>query len=50
VVTGGCSGIGELVVKRLIGRGIKVAVLDIQELPASLQGCKLYLFRCCVRM
>jgi all-trans-retinol dehydrogenase (NAD+) len=40
VVTGGCSGIGELIVKRLIGRGIKVAVLDIQELPASLQGCK----------
>jgi all-trans-retinol dehydrogenase (NAD+) len=40
IVTGGCSGIGELIVKRLIGRGIKVAVLDIQDLPASLQGCK----------
>jgi all-trans-retinol dehydrogenase (NAD+) len=50
VITGGCSGIGELVVKRLIGRGIKVAVLDIQDLPASLQGCKSYLFCCCVRM
>jgi hypothetical protein len=40
VVTGGCSGIGELTVRRLVGRGIKVAVLDIQQLPPSLQGCK----------
>lgn len=38
VVTGGCSGIGELVVKRLINRGVKVAVLDIQQLPHGLQG------------
>ncbi|KAI8943739.1 hypothetical protein NX059_001719 [Plenodomus lindquistii] len=38
VVTGGCSGIGELVVKRLVGRGIRVAVLDIQQLPKTLQG------------
>jgi all-trans-retinol dehydrogenase (NAD+) len=36
VITGGCSGIGELVAKRLLDRGIKVAVLDIQELPRSL--------------
>jgi hypothetical protein len=41
VITGGCSGIGELVVKRLINKGIRVAVLDIQQLPPSLQGCKL---------
>lgn len=41
VVTGGCSGIGALVVKRLINKGVKVAVLDIQQLPAELQGCKL---------
>lgn len=40
VVTGGCSGIGELIVKRLINRGIRVAILDIQQLPPSLQGCK----------
>lgn len=40
VVTGGCSGIGELVVARLISKGIRVAVLDIQQLPLSLQGCK----------
>jgi all-trans-retinol dehydrogenase (NAD+) len=42
VITGGCSGIGELIVKRLVGRGIRVAVLDIQDLPKSLQGCKSY--------
>lgn len=40
VITGGCSGIGELVVKRLINKGIRVAVLDIQQLPASLHGCR----------
>jgi hypothetical protein len=39
VVTGGCSGIGELIVKELFKKGVKVAVLDIQPLPASLQGC-----------
>ncbi|KAF2789592.1 dehydrogenase/reductase SDR family member 8 precursor [Melanomma pulvis-pyrius CBS 109.77] len=38
VVTGGCSGIGELVVKRLARKGVKVAVLDIQQLPVGLQG------------
>lgn len=42
VVTGGCSGIGELVVKRLINKGIRVAILDIQQLPPRLQGCKLF--------
>ena len=40
VVTGGCSGIGEQVVKRLLSKGVKVAVLDIQQLPPSLQGRK----------
>jgi hypothetical protein len=39
VVTGGCSGIGELIVKGLFKKGVKVAVLDIQSLPKSLQGC-----------
>ena len=38
VVTGGCSGIGLLVVKRLILRGVKVAILDVQQLPPALQG------------
>ncbi|KAG9195693.1 hypothetical protein G6011_00814 [Alternaria panax] len=47
VVTGGCSGFGELVVKRLISKGIKVAVLDIQQLPPSLQGyAGLKFFKC----
>jgi all-trans-retinol dehydrogenase (NAD+) len=41
VVTGGCSGIGELIVEGLVGKGVRVAVLDINELPASLQGSKL---------
>jgi all-trans-retinol dehydrogenase (NAD+) len=38
VVTGGCSGIGALVVKRLVRKGVRVAVLDIQQLPSSIQG------------
>ena len=32
VVTGGSDGIGKIVVKLLAERGIKVAVLDVQEL------------------
>jgi len=44
VVTGGCSGIGMLVVKGLVGRGVKVAVLDVNDLPASMQGCEYPLF------
>lgn len=48
VITGGCSGIGELVVKRLVDKGIRVAVLDIQQLPPSLQGCKIVIaLTCC---
>jgi NAD(P)-dependent dehydrogenase (short-subunit alcohol dehydrogenase family) len=31
VVTGGSDGIGALIVKLLMERGIKIAVLDIQE-------------------
>ncbi|KAF2471295.1 dehydrogenase/reductase SDR family member 8 precursor [Lindgomyces ingoldianus] len=38
VVTGGCSGIGLLVVKGLVRKNVKVAVLDIQQLPVALQG------------
>ncbi|KAF2443650.1 dehydrogenase/reductase SDR family member 8 precursor [Karstenula rhodostoma CBS 690.94] len=37
VVTGGCSGIGLLTVKRLLLKGVKVAILDIQQLPPALQ-------------
>ncbi|KAF2633503.1 NAD(P)-binding protein [Macroventuria anomochaeta] len=38
VVTGGCSGIGSLIVKRLITKGVTVAILDVQSLPPALQG------------
>lgn len=38
VVTGGCSGIGLVLVKRLLRKGIKVAILDIQQLPPTLHG------------
>ncbi|KAJ4401710.1 hypothetical protein N0V91_007751 [Didymella pomorum] len=38
VVTGGCSGIGALIVKRLVSRGVTVAILDVQSLPPELQG------------
>lgn len=45
VVTGGCSGIGELVVKRLVGRGVRVVVLDVVDgLSGGLKGCKFQLF------
>ena len=40
VVTGGSSGFGELIVKGLAAKGVKVAVLDIRPLPVGLQGCK----------
>lgn len=38
VITGGSSGIGLGVVERLVRRSIKVAVFDIQPIPAKLQG------------
>ncbi|EAQ84344.1 hypothetical protein CHGG_08358 [Chaetomium globosum CBS 148.51] len=38
VVTGGSSGIGKGIVERLVALGVRVAVLDIQELPKELQG------------
>jgi all-trans-retinol dehydrogenase (NAD+) len=41
VVTGGCSGIGKEIVKGLTAAGIKVALLDIQELPKDLEQSKL---------
>lgn len=36
VVTGGSAGIGLAIARKLAGKGIKVAVLDIQELPSAL--------------
>lgn len=37
IVTGGCSGFGHLMVKGLAGK-MKVVVLDVQDLPADLDG------------
>ncbi|EEU34635.1 uncharacterized protein NECHADRAFT_34821 [Fusarium vanettenii 77-13-4] len=37
VVTGGSSGIGKDIVKRLVSLGVQVAVLDVQDLPKDLQ-------------
>ncbi|KAJ3494259.1 hypothetical protein NLG97_g4196 [Lecanicillium saksenae] len=38
VVTGGCSGIGKCTVERLVKRGVRVAVLDVQDAPKSFHG------------
>lgn len=38
VVTGGSSGIGKCIVERLTALGLRVAVLDIQDLPKDLQA------------
>ncbi|QPH02477.1 hypothetical protein C2857_006687 [Epichloe festucae Fl1] len=38
VVTGGCSGIGYYIVKRLVSRKVKVAILDVQAAPKDLAG------------
>jgi len=39
VVTGGCSGIGEQMVRKLIKKGTKVVVVDVQPLPAAMAAC-----------
>ncbi|KAK8182089.1 hypothetical protein IWZ00DRAFT_519081 [Phyllosticta capitalensis] len=46
VVTGGCSGIGELVVKGLADKGIRIAVLDVQPLPQRLKGYNIHFQTC----
>lgn len=38
VVTGGCSGIGEVVVKGLVAREVRVVILDVQPLPERLEN------------
>ncbi|KAH8178063.1 short chain dehydrogenase domain-containing protein [Sarocladium implicatum] len=38
VVTGGSSGIGKCIVDRLVALGLRVAVLDVQDLPKDLQA------------
>ncbi|KAE9573934.1 Dehydrogenase RED2 [Colletotrichum fructicola] len=37
VVTGGCNGIGKAIVLALVQRGLRVAILDVAELPSELQ-------------
>ena len=37
VVTGGCSGIGEEIVKALAKRGVKVVIIDVSPLPERLE-------------
>lgn len=46
VVTGGCSGIGEVVVNGLVKKGVKVAILDVQPLPKRLEHANISYFRC----
>lgn len=36
VVTGGCSGVGRAIVLGLVEKGVEVAILDVQELPADM--------------
>ncbi|OAA50294.1 short-chain dehydrogenase/reductase 2 [Metarhizium rileyi] len=47
VVTGGCSGIGYCIVKRLVARRVKVAILDIQELPKDFAASSLIRYYKC---
>lgn len=38
VVTGGCNGIGKAIVLGVVKKGVRVAVLDVQELPDELKA------------
>lgn len=40
VVTGGSGGIGSCIVERLAKKRVKVAVIDIAELPEELKKCE----------
>jgi all-trans-retinol dehydrogenase (NAD+) len=42
VITGGCSGIGKEIVKQLLEKDVRVAVLDIQPLPAEFERSELF--------
>ncbi|KAI0431745.1 NAD(P)-binding protein [Xylaria sp. FL1042] len=47
VVTGGSSGIGKLVVEKLVAIGVRVAVLDIQDMPKSMESNpRIRFFKC----
>ncbi|KAJ5626452.1 hypothetical protein N7528_003879 [Penicillium herquei] len=45
VVTGGSSGIGASIVKRLLGDGVRVVVLDIVPTRSDMRECTGYLFK-----
>ncbi|KAB8596096.1 hypothetical protein FH972_025805 [Carpinus fangiana] len=47
VVTGGSGDIATELIKKLIAKGIKVAVLDVQQLPAATKNEKLVKFYKC---
>lgn len=47
VVTGGCSGIGYCIVKRLVARKVKVAILDVQSPPKDFASNPLIRFYKC---
>lgn len=47
LVTGGCSGIGQCIVANLVAKGVRVAILDVQELPTPFQkNHKIRLYKC----
>ncbi|KAI0487503.1 hypothetical protein F4859DRAFT_465234 [Xylaria cf. heliscus] len=47
VVTGGSSGIGKLIVEKLAASGVRVVVLDIQDLPKSMEdNTHIRFFKC----
>lgn len=47
VVTGGSSGIGKSIVEDLVAEGVRVAVLDVQDLPPDMRDRKLISFYRC---
>ncbi|KAJ2992243.1 hypothetical protein NUW58_g2231 [Xylaria curta] len=47
VVTGGSSGIGKLVVEKLAALGLRVVVLDIQDIPQSMKDHAQIYFQHC---
>lgn len=47
VITGGCSGIGKVTVLGLVRKGVRVAILDVADLPPDLARLRtVYYFKC----